>query len=1738
MSVLIGQGHILISAQLAGNFGSQLRGHFLTGTRGIAESAGRSLGSSLTAGITAGVGIGAFNMLTSSVKTLGTSLIGTASNMEQAKISFTNMLGSGQKADAFLKQLADFAAKTPFEFPDLVQASQRLMAMGFQAKDVIPTMTAVGDAVAAMGGSSEQINRVTLALGQMQAKTRVQGDELLQLQEAGIPALRILADSYGLTTVEMQKNISAGKVMSSDAIPRLIAGMENGTKSVKGFAGMMEQQSHTMAGLWSTMKDTVRLDLVPAFEPLIKIAEAILPPAIAKVGSVLQAFGQTSKNFFEGLTRGWQDVGNGTQVAVSKLSGVEKIGAAFHTGVFGVQAFFAAMKNGDVTSDGFVGAMERVGASLHNAGPAFGQLGQAIATLVRERLTQFGDTFKQLLPVLGQFASFIGSNIVPLLSAFTRAIAQASGPILAALGNTLKDSIIPAMQIVAGTIMKDVLPAFAQFLGNIGSAVAGVLPVLGNLLRNHIAPALAEVGRWIRDVVGPALSALAKFITTEVVPALSKVLGPVIDGVRTALRMLRDAINDNKAHFVSFYNAIKPIIDFVRDVVAPVLGVVLKVAMLATVTSITLMIRWWGLLAGAIATVINWVKSLRVVWDAAWQALTAVLSPVWNAIKTAVGAGMAVVGAAINAGMTAVRTVWNAAWSVMSTIVSAVWTIIRPIVQAGMTVVQAAISAGMTVIRTVWNAAWSVMSTIVSAVWAVIRPIVQGGIAVISTVISAGMIVVRTVWNAAWTVISTTFGAVWTAIRAVVSAGVTAVRAVIEGTWNAVKAVWTVIWDAIKIYFQALWVLLRLIVEVPIRIIYTTITTVWNATKGFWIALWNSISAFFTNLWNIMKLMVLGAVNWIRDTINTVWNFVKNNIFAPIWNAISAAFNAVWNLLKLIVGTATKWISDTITTVWNFVKNNIFAPIWNAISAAFNTTWNLLKLIVGTATAWIRDTINTVWTFVRDRVFSPIWNSIKSTFNTIWEGIKTIANNAINWVHDRINTVLGTIKTIWQRAWQWMKDTMNTIWDGIKKVFAAPVKVVLTIIGGFDKIVNKIGGWIGLHPNLPENPTVAGLEGYQRGGRLPGYGGGDTVPAMLEPGEAVVPKHLVPEMAAWAKAKRIPGFQTGGVVGTMESYAQSLLGAPYDPNEWLLPQGTTGVGLGPAYTCDGLVYLIYKQAGINIPQHLADQANAGIVVPPGQQQAGDLAFVHWNVPGNQAAWNHVMMMTGASTFVNADSDVMKVVNGTIEAMLAAQGGEIMYRRLLPGSVSTVPGVTAPAPGLTRGDLNKTVETPDAGTGILGNLFKGVGSVAGWIASRAGDVFGGIGGILSDAAKWIYSEGLHIFRIGAAEALKGLLVGPKKAAQAIGDQFGNPGKLVGGSVAHLMDAAVDWVRGREGPDPSAGSASGVADSNAVVAFAKTLLGKGYGPPYYGPDMFSCDGLIWYVFNHFGIAMPRGATNQMNAAQRLASVTDAQPGDVVGFHQNGPSAGNPLGLEFHHIGLVTGANQMIDALGTAYGVRVDSISGVDSGPGHYVRYGRILQNLNPGWKPGGYAVGGKFTQQQMEQAMLVAGASANVAHIFSAIGMAENPASTRVTNPTGTYDSVWALQEAWTIPMGVDINRLNTDLNYAATIAYGLYQKSGFTPWEAFTNASYAKFMAAGGLVRSYDTGGFLPTGLSLAYNGTGRPEPVGGGTQHNTVNLTINVANGDPVTIRTVAQQVVDDALTALARKLSSGAGRN
>jgi tape measure domain-containing protein len=179
-----------------------------------------------------------------------------ASEFEQAEIAFTTMLGSAEKARKFIDEMNRFAIETPFELAGVQDAAKRMLAFGFRQEQIIPYLTAIGNAAAGLGGGTDLIDRISLAIGQMQAKAKVSAEEMLQLTEAGIPAWEILATKMNKSTREVMDLSSKGLIPASEAIEMLIEGMN------ERFPDMLKKQAESLDGLKSQIMETFNLVVV------------------------------------------------------------------------------------------------------------------------------------------------------------------------------------------------------------------------------------------------------------------------------------------------------------------------------------------------------------------------------------------------------------------------------------------------------------------------------------------------------------------------------------------------------------------------------------------------------------------------------------------------------------------------------------------------------------------------------------------------------------------------------------------------------------------------------------------------------------------------------------------------------------------------------------------------------------------------------------------------------------------------------------------------------------------------------------------------------------------------------------------------------------------------------------------------------------------------------------------------------------------------------------------------------------------------------------------------------------------------------------------------------------------------------------------------------------------------------------------------------------------------------------
>ncbi|MGB6179868.1 MAG: tape measure protein [Rhodococcus sp. (in: high G+C Gram-positive bacteria)] len=263
------------------------------------DKAGRSLGGSMLGGLGKGVaiagGIGAA-LFGGSILEGG---INRLSTIQDATASLTVIMKDAGKAGLLLDEIKKTVQGTPFSLEEFATAGKNLVAMGVAAEKVPGYLTSIGEAAAASGKGSEGVSSITDAFGKMAATGKVSLDQVNTIAYAGVPALQILANGFGVTTQEMSKMISKGAVPAGEAMDYLSKGIVEGSDGVAGatasYAGTMSSLRETLRGATGGLKsagDRLGAALIGPFVPMAtaginKLTE-FTDLASAKVGPMAQ----------------------------------------------------------------------------------------------------------------------------------------------------------------------------------------------------------------------------------------------------------------------------------------------------------------------------------------------------------------------------------------------------------------------------------------------------------------------------------------------------------------------------------------------------------------------------------------------------------------------------------------------------------------------------------------------------------------------------------------------------------------------------------------------------------------------------------------------------------------------------------------------------------------------------------------------------------------------------------------------------------------------------------------------------------------------------------------------------------------------------------------------------------------------------------------------------------------------------------------------------------------------------------------------------------------------------------------------------------------------------------------------------------------------------------------------------------------------------------------------------------
>jgi tape measure domain-containing protein len=206
----------------------------------------------------------------------GKGALDAVSSYESLNISFETFLGNAEQAKITLSQLEDFSAATPFTSEQVQNAGKALLAFGEPVDNLAVTLERLGDVSSATG---KDFNELAVIYG----KARVQGtlfaEDINQLTEAGVPIIDEFAKQFGVSTAEVKKLGSEGKIS--------FANLEQGFKSLTSeggrFFGLTDKLGQSTAGRISTLEDNFKKlqrsigeGLLPVFEFLIDTFSAAI----------------------------------------------------------------------------------------------------------------------------------------------------------------------------------------------------------------------------------------------------------------------------------------------------------------------------------------------------------------------------------------------------------------------------------------------------------------------------------------------------------------------------------------------------------------------------------------------------------------------------------------------------------------------------------------------------------------------------------------------------------------------------------------------------------------------------------------------------------------------------------------------------------------------------------------------------------------------------------------------------------------------------------------------------------------------------------------------------------------------------------------------------------------------------------------------------------------------------------------------------------------------------------------------------------------------------------------------------------------------------------------------------------------------------------------------------------------------------------------------------------------------
>lgn len=238
------------------------------------------------------------NPLSAAMVGLGKSIsLGMEEQLQRQNIT-TLMGGDTAGADALFNKIAEYGKNTVYDKAGLIEAQKTMMSFGLEGEQAFGMLKRIGDVAM---GDKQKMQSLALAFSQATSAGKLQGQDLMQMINAGFNPLNEISKHTGKSMAQLKDEMAKGKITADDLAKAFQWATEEGGLFYNG----AEKAGQTFAGKLGQMKDALAELGVKVFNTL----EPVLSWAVNFAAGCINVLGNVAGWLVRGFKTvvGWAD---------------------------------------------------------------------------------------------------------------------------------------------------------------------------------------------------------------------------------------------------------------------------------------------------------------------------------------------------------------------------------------------------------------------------------------------------------------------------------------------------------------------------------------------------------------------------------------------------------------------------------------------------------------------------------------------------------------------------------------------------------------------------------------------------------------------------------------------------------------------------------------------------------------------------------------------------------------------------------------------------------------------------------------------------------------------------------------------------------------------------------------------------------------------------------------------------------------------------------------------------------------------------------------------------------------------------------------------------------------------------------------------------------------------------------------------------------------------------------------